>query len=170
MSTSYESNIDDVGRWLRESIGGFSLHDSEAGVNMMEKVVTGIQKRSFADQCTWDGEAWPENSDRYLAFKKANYGSGLINYRTGQMLSQTSLLGENHIGDKQLEIRYGTGRPPEDSMNGYMESSDLETTDREKAEIAELNGRGFFDLDDDIREQAFQVFSEAFGKHLRSTK
>ncbi len=170
MSTSQYSNIEDVYHWLDESVSGFSLHESEAGMNMIEKVVTGIQLRSIADQMTWDAQPWPENQGEYLSYKKAHYDSGLINYRTGQMLSQTSLLGENHIGEKQLEIRYGTGKPPDSSMNGYMESSDFETTDREKAEIAELNGREFFDLDDEIREQTFQVFSEAFGKHLRSTK
>lgn len=170
MSTHHESNVDEVYGWLDRSVSGFSLHDSEAGINMIEKVVTGIQLRSMADQCTWAGEAWPENDPDYLEYKKRHYDSGLINYRTGQMLSQTSLLGENHIDRKSIEMRYGTGQVPDSSMNGYMEPSDLETTDREKAEIAVLAGRSFFDLDDDIRNQVFEVFSEAFGEHLKQIK
>ncbi len=169
MSTKQYSNVEEVYAAITEAVGGFDLHHNGAGMDMIEKVVTGIQLRSMAHQCTWDGESWPNNSAEYLAYKKRYYDSGLINYRTGQMLSQESLMGEWHVGEKMLEIRYGTGRPPDRSMNGYMEPCDELITDREKADRAIINGRGFFDLDDEIKDETFNVFSDAFAKHLRDS-
>lgn len=162
-----DSNIDDIAGFITGLADGFSFVHSGAGMESVEKVVTGIQHRSEQFQCTGGGEAWPENSPEYLIDKANRYGTRLINYRTGQMLGQESLIGETVIEDKLVTMRYGTGRPPQSSVNGYMEPSDEEVTDIEKAEIALASGRAFYELDDAINEQVGAVVAEAYAEYLR---
>jgi hypothetical protein len=84
------------------------------------------------------------------------------------MLSRTSILGTVVIDTNEIEIRYGTGKPPTYSDNGFMTESDRQTTDIEKAYWASQDDRQFFELDDEIKDATFQIFTDAFGQHLRS--
>jgi hypothetical protein len=69
-------------------------------------------------------EPWPENSERYRTKKLRKYKAGKTNYRTKQMLSRESLLGEVVVNKDSVAIRYGTGNPPTSGAEGCTEESD----------------------------------------------
>lgn len=167
MTTTYESNVDDVHRSVMEAITGFNFHKGGSGWHMVEAVADGIQERS-ADRQMAAVQVWYANEPIYRAWKQRKYGTDKTNYRTGQMLSRESLLGVVVIDTNTIEIRYGTGRPPAYSENGYMEDSDRQTTDIEKAYWASQDDRQFFELDDRIKDHTFQIFTDAFGDHIRN--
>lgn len=167
MSTSYHSNIDDVGAWLDRCIDGFSLNEDERGRDIAESIAEGIEVRSDQEQ-SGALDDWPKNSEPYRTRKLRKYGTDKTNYRTKQMLSRASLLGDVVVNKDSVDIRYGTGRPP-DGSSGHVEKSDQQITDIEKARFAHQLGRPFFELDDEIADKAFEIFCDQFEDHIESS-
>lgn len=167
ISGAYEHNADEIGRWIQKSVNEFTFQKGLSGWHMVEAVADGIQERS-ADKQMAAVQVWYANEPEYRAWKKAHYGTDKTNYRTGQMLSRESLLGVVKIDTNSIEIQYGTGKSPTTSDNGYMDKSDRQVTDIEKAYWASQDDRQFFELDDKIKDATFQIFTDAFGDHLRS--
>jgi hypothetical protein len=167
------SNIDQVEAWVINSVSGFGLDapgpTSTVGHDMMVAVAEGIQARSLVQQ-RGATEVWPENSDDYAKYKEEHYASKWINVKTSQMLSMLSLLGEFRLLDdkRTLEWLYGTGDPPRSSITGFLDESDLEVTDREKAVIAHASGRSFFELDQQMdNEKAMPILKAALARYLK---
>lgn len=167
------SNVDRVDSWLQAAIKGVNFEMpgpiSTLGHDMTVVATEGIQKRSYQDQ-RGKSEVWPENSEPYRTEKEQLYDIDKTNYRTSQMLSTLSVLGEQHVADggKTYVWQYGEGRPPSSSLTGHLSASDLAITDREKAEKAHAEGRPFFELDEDINTQKIlPVLAESLGKYLQ---
>jgi hypothetical protein len=167
------SNIDEVSRWLDSIVGEFDFDQPGINSSMSQDcavaVAEGIRDRSYEKQMG-ASEVWPENSREYAKEKEKNYGSRWINVRTSQMLSMTSLTANITTTDngKTTVMNYGTGEPPNSSMTGYLEESDKEVTDKEKAAIAHANGRPFFEIDEDIDTQnVMPIIAEGLSKYLQ---
>jgi hypothetical protein len=79
--------------------------------------------------------------------------------RTGQMLSQLSLLGQTTIGPQRIELKYGLGVPPSSGSTGYIEDGDMKVTEREKAGWTEAE-RPFYALDDRIGDEVMTAIGE----------
>lgn len=168
------SNVDQVFAWVGRTIeeinfGMPGIHES-LGYDMAIAIAEGIAERSYSEQ-RGASEVWPENSDEYAREKEKLYGSRWINVRTAQMLSMSSLAADIAIqdGGETVVMCYGTGEPPSSSLTGHLEDSDREVTDKEKAAAAHLNGRPFFELDDDIvHDRVMPVVAEALTKYLQN--
>jgi hypothetical protein len=167
------SNIDEVARWLDSVVTEFDFDQPGTNSSMAQDcgvaVAEGIVKRSY-DQQMGASEVWPENSDEYAKYKEEHYGSRWINVRTSQMLSMASLTANITTTDdgKTAVMNYGTGEPPNSSITGYLEESDKEVTDKEKAAIAHANGRPFFEIDEDIDTQnVMPILAEGLSKYLQ---
>jgi hypothetical protein len=172
MSTKYFSNDSEIDAWLRASVAAFDIRDRGVGHDAAEAVADGIIERSHEQQ-KGATVPWPENSDNppgqgYRSKKGKRYGTTKTNFRTGQMLSRASVLGTVVITKNTVEIRYGTGKPPTSSVNGYIEERDKQITDVEKAEYADELGRPFFELDETICDHIFDIIGDGLGDHIRS--
>jgi hypothetical protein len=168
MHTYQFDNFEEVSAWILGSVKTFDLGENSRGQAIAEAVAEGIARRSYDVQGSPSDPDWPENKPPYKKRKERLYGTGKTNYRTGQMLSRESILGKVTIDPKTVEIHYGTGKPPTDGMNGYIEEADKQITDIEKAFIAASNDRAFFELDDEIKNRTSEIVSDALADHLRS--
>jgi len=176
MSHTYVTNAADVGEALVKEIQSFgfrSTHEGRAlGEIIVEEIAEGIAIRSTEQQMSPSAGTWPENSDNpagkgYRSRKKKKYGTDLVNERTGQMLSIQALKGEVKISDRLIEMRYGSATCPQSAKNGAtLTNQDATTMDIVKAFYAERQGRGFYELDQDITDKTFNSTSEALGQHL----
>ena len=172
MPPSYDSNVDDVFAWLTRCVDGFSLAESGRGNSIAETIAQGIEERSDQRQQGAD-EPWPENSDNppgkgYRSRKRRKYKTDKTNYRTKQMLSRESLLGEVVVNKDSVTINYGTGKPPTAGAEGYIENSDKQITDIEKAFYAHQLDRPFFELDEQLIDKVFDDFCDELEEHLQS--
>jgi hypothetical protein len=176
------SNIDDVDRAITGTLYRFGMTSQSKQRNLGEDlahgVADGIEVRSDQQQ---RGEVviWPENSDNppgkgYKSRKKRLYGTDKTNYRTSQMLSHESLVGELLVDRNEVKMTYGTDRAPTTSANGYIEERDKRVTDREKAAYAHEDGkdRDFYELDEQIVDERIMpliedALQEAFDQAFR---
>jgi hypothetical protein len=153
------SNIDEVERLLEQLVAGFNFltpgKDESLGKDLAGVAVSGIVDRSTTEQVGPDGQAWADTEPAYTRAKIKYYGTDLIGVRTGQMLSEQSVMGETTITADEVTIKYGTGNPPTGTgAKGVApKPSDLAVTDREKAGYFEAGGRRFFGLDTEIGDQ-----------------
>jgi hypothetical protein len=168
-----ESNIDEVGSWMRRVIQGINMEmpgpTSILGHDIGVAAAEGIQERSYAEQ-RGAKEAFRPNSKKYLEEKIELYESDLINVRTGQMLSMGSMTADIEIADegKTATMTYGSGEPPQYSVNGYIEEEDKAITDKEKAWIAHNDNRSFFELDEEINNnRVLPVVRDALEQYLK---
>jgi len=125
-----------------------------------------------ADQKQTDGVPFPKNDKDYAEMKARKYGFAppAFGFRTGQMLSIESLLGEIEIDADRVVVRYGTGRAPErSSASGYISEADKRTTDREKADLMHHKARKraqFFQIGVAGRAAVLEVVKDALTRHL----
>jgi len=141
-------------------------HGESLGKEAAAHVADGIRDRSVKEQGGPDG-AWPANEPKYTARKNQLYNTTLIGFRTGQMLSQPSLLGRVDVTPHLVEIHYGTGKAPSDSMHGYISDQDKLVTDTEKAGyFTDLKG-AFFVLDTTIADKIRGYFADELDKFIR---
>jgi hypothetical protein len=139
------------------------------GEILKEGNAEGIAIRSANEQKGGEGPPWKENSEPYRSDKFRRYGVTDTNYRTRQMLSIQSLEGTTTITKDLVTIAYGTGQAPTSGATGYIDPKADDATDVEKAGWAEEQGRGFFQLDENIKQHNFEDFSKALGEHMRNT-
>lgn len=128
------------------------------GLDAVHIVAEGIVDRSAKNQGSASGNPWPPNRADYTAAKLAKYSVSLIGFRTGQMISIPSLLGQVDIRPREIEIRYGTGRPPTRSMTGHIEPADMKVTDTQKAEWFTNKKGDFYEVDEKIADKVREHF------------
>jgi hypothetical protein len=182
---SYATNAAEIGELFVQTIRSFSFtttHEGKAlGHLLADRTAEGIAERSAARQCDGDGNPWPLNSDKRRRMKYKRDGYCLTNYDTGQMLSVPSLKGKVIVEPHLVTIEYGTGEPspaPTHQSGGLGGSPARQRikitgghateaiTDIDKATFAAEQGRGFFELDQDICDTNFKHFQEALGAHI----
>jgi hypothetical protein len=174
------SNETEVLAWLHGGVAGFDFNSSCGGKPLAQAIqenhVQQIQERSLGEQ---RGPMLPfkENDPVYAERKAEEYGSDLINYRTGAMLSKESLEGQLQVNGTEMTHLYGTGQPgdPEQGRRSKPtrpgrkpRKTKAEPTDIQKANWAEEQGRGFFGLDDQIKDRNGELVGEALAEHLRN--
>lgn len=131
-------------------------HEESMGKDAAGLVAKGIFDRSENDQGGPTG-TWPDNHPAYTSRKVAKYNVALIGFRTGQMISLPSLLGKVDVEPDTVVIRYGTGKPPSQSISSsYISAADKAIADVKKAEYFTEKKGPFFEVDDriahDVRE------------------
>jgi hypothetical protein len=161
-------------RWLAEYNFQRPGHQQSMGRDIAGAVVDGISDRSDRDGKGKD-DVWPPNSDKpshwtppnYRKWKLDNYGIDLPNYRTGQMLSNLSLMGRTRIEPYEIVMIYGTNTVPVRAYHGSprpeLLARDQKVTDTQKAYFAHTGQskkkirRPFYELDDKIAQDVYQV-------------
>jgi hypothetical protein len=133
--------------------------EGSLGKDIALVIVEEIRTRTVDNAQAADGSTLKENEPRYAARKRAKYGMDQPLLRTGQMLSQLSLLGQTTIGPQRIEMKYGLGVPPSSGSTGYIEDGDMKVTDREKAGWTEAE-RPFYALDDRIGDEVMTAIGE----------
>ena len=168
---SLDSNQPEIDAALDQLVSGLSFahvgQDQALGRELVTIVAEGIAARS-AEGMAAGGGLWYANEPKYERWKKKRYGVEQPNYRTGQMLSQTSLEGDATIGETAIEMRYGTGTPPAAAGGVPLSVSDESITDIEKAFFCSAL-RPFYELDDDISEECRKHAMEALDKFAAET-
>lgn len=153
-------NVDQVYDDIKDFVDGFNFtaqtEDKSVGRNVCGVIVDGIVRRSIDEQRSADA-AWDALNAKYKAWKIKKYGVDSIGYKTGQMLSHVSLLGDIQITPELVTLLYGTGAADPDDSN---------ITDIEKAFFFS-NRRPFFELDDQIADAAFARIEELLEDYLR---
>lgn len=167
-----DSNIDDVSQWTENIIMdfGFDSPDDQHGTVGMacaDSIAEGIQE--LGDQMLGpDMEEWPINEPKYMKWKARNFsGERRTNWRTHQMLSKESLLGEVEVTRDQVTMKYGTGQvsPDEKRPDGI--------TDTQKAELAHDPNlppdkrREFYAIGEVAEDHVFDTVSDALENHLQ---
>lgn len=180
LAMAESSNIREVTAWLRAVVEGWSFQrpgiDQSLGRDLCHVIADGIAERSSQGQDA-SGALWLANDPLYAAIKARHYGwpdPPPVNYRTGQMLSHLSLLGSPEVGEREIMMRYGIGESPgattwspADNRTPGMRKSDAFMTDVEKAEIAHVDGRGFYEADDAIEKAVIEAAGEALDTYLQ---
>jgi hypothetical protein len=161
---SANSNINEVVRWLDDWVNGIDFRksgqDQSLGRDVAKKVAEKIAFRS-ATEHRGATVAWPDNSNTpspwhpqgYRAWKAEKYGVDAPNYRTGQMLSELSLIGRTAIAAHEIIMTYGTDAPPFTSAapTGLLSDADKAVKDTEKSTWNSAT-RPFYEMDDQIAE------------------
>lgn len=153
-------NVEQVYNDIKDFVDGFNFttqtEDKSTGVNVCGVIVDGIVRRSLDEQRSAD-DAWDALNAKYKAWKEKKYGIDSIGYKTGQMLSHVSLLGQIEITPELVTLLYGTGA---------ADAEDASITDIEKAFFFSQR-RPFFELDDTIADAAFARIEELLEDYLR---
>jgi hypothetical protein len=131
------------------------------------KVAQGIVNRSAAQQAGVDG-IFLANDPKYTADKVKRYGTDLIGFRTGQMISLPSLLGHVDVTPNTVLMTYGTNTPPSRSISSsYISTSDQAVTDTQKAEyFTDRKGR-WYAIDDTIADNVRGYFADQLSGFIR---
>jgi hypothetical protein len=142
---------------LEKLLGTFNFtrqgHEESIGKDAAGIVAQGIIDRSVSDQ-GGPNAAWPQNDPDYTADKVLLYNVSLIGFRTGQMISLPSLLGNVIIEPDTVTMNYGAGNPPRESMSSnYLSKGDKSVTDRKKAGWFTEKKGPFFAYDDKIADE-----------------
>jgi hypothetical protein len=181
------SNIDRVVAWLRGFVDSFDFSrpgkDQSLGRDVANVIVRGPQlddTGGILGRCTDgvgpEGTPWPANADSTVAQKQRLYGHEEVNRRTGQMLSQASLLGRTEVAGEIVTLRYGTGSAPSGSAapTGYISEQDKAVTDMQKAQWAHTwqSRRGvlrpFYGMGQGDTEAVVAVCQENLDDYIRS--
>jgi hypothetical protein len=169
----YNTNAEAVGRRMVEAIRTFDFevaHEGRVlGKIIADEIADGIMQRSSETQSSPSEGHWPPNEARYARAKMKYYGTDKTNYRTGQMVSKESLLGEVDVVARLVRIMYGADRPPvKTSINDWVPLIDQHATDTDKSFYAHEQGRGFFELDDEICNTVYTAVNAALAEHLHT--
>ena len=183
------ATIQEVCNWLQAFADGFDFTrpgvDQNLGRDMANVQVARMMDRSQKFEAP-DGSYWLGNSDRpsiwmpegYKAWKSFIYGwkGDSPNYKTGQMLSKTSMGGGTTITPQEVLIKYGTGLAPTKSYSpsGFFNpDTDGVVTDVEKAEWAHMEGphrpaRPFFGVGEGDPEALVDCAQDNMNDYIRS--
>src|SRR5262249_31679475 len=120
--------------------------------------------------------SWPDNAPGYAQWKAKKYGVfDQPNIRTGQMLSQQSLIGRTQVEADQITMVYGTGMAANRSATGQgFDSRRDDATDVEKARFAHEGQsrrkvqRPFYELDETISQAVKEEIAEALQDYLET--
>jgi hypothetical protein len=178
---AYNDNGPEIAAQFAESIATFrfdaKLEGRMLGRVIADVIVDGIAKRSQGTQSAPSTGRLPPNRNYGLGGiwhghaerKHRKYGWEDTNYRTEQMLSHPSLAGKVEVRNDLVTLTYGTGQPPSVGVgpNNYSEPPDRTVTDDDKAFYAHEQGRGFYELDEDIGEQIDAQVEEVLALHLQ---
>lgn len=176
MNVIVESNVDSWAEKLARVLDDFNFlspaDSGPLGDSIVRRVAHNISDRGLEQRRGIDAE-FRENQHGYEERKVALYGIGAArpNIRTEQMLSQSSVEGEQALsGDaRELTWTYGKGTTP---TNGRT-ARDRATTDREKAHYAHEGQskmgvvRPFFGLAPEDEMDASDLTEEALDRHLK---
>jgi hypothetical protein len=185
MAHTYATNAAEVGERLVETIRSFGFtitHEGKApGQLLADNTAAGIHERSVVRQCDGDGKPWPLNSDKRRRMKYRRDGFCLTKVDTGQMLSLATLKAKVTVEQHLVTNTYGTGEPspPPTHQSGGLGGSAARSrisfggqtsyeaiTDVDKATFAAEQGRGFYELDQDITDGNFKRWQETLDAHL----
>lgn len=177
-----ETNINDVVAWIGRFVGSFNFTrpgiDQSLGRDLAHEVAGQIAIRAAAESRGPDPGRWEPNARRYRERKARHYGwPDNPNYRTGQMLSHESLLGEPAVDPDRVLMHYGTNEAPRgnkspvDNRTPSERAADARATDVDKAEWTTQGGKGrparpFYQIDDAIRDRVIEVAGEALADYL----
>ena len=173
LAADIQHNIDDIERWLTELAAGFNFtmrgEDQSLGRDLAGVVAQGIIDRTIAHQQDATGGGLKALSEAYRKRKLKEYGLDDILFRTGQMLSLESVLGDLSLSPEEVQMTYGTGDPPARGAGpmGKISDQDKEVTDREKAAFAHESDRPFYGLDTTIADDVAKAAAEALGSYLK---
>lgn len=173
MATGESSNLAEIVAWLDRLVDAFDFTlpgvDGSLGRDLAGVVAREIAARSANAQDP-DGNEWAPNEPGYAQWKAKRYriGTFVPNYRTGQMLSYLSLLGNPEIAPDAVVMQYGLGETPTRSATGAtLSRADAETTDIEKAFFCSKS-RPFYALDaatgDALKETAQEALDKLVGE------
>jgi hypothetical protein len=182
MPHAYHFDANAMAEALTATINTFGFKSTNEGRALgeliVDEIIDGIQTRSIERQCDGNGVPWPKNAPSTAARKYAQYGEAIVNKDTGQMLSAKSLRGTTVISQYLITMDYGTNtgmagpdRLPAVQRIGHRvditggQAKEV-VTDVDKAMYAAEQGRGFYELDDQICDATFARFSETLGAHL----
>ena len=170
------SNIDEVITWLRSFVDGFDFtlpgKDQNLGRDLAHVGAAYIEQRS--GQHRGADKTWAKNAEPYRTIKEKHYGwVDDPNSRTGQMLSQASLFGQTQVQAKLVEMRYGTGQPPQrnyspvDNRTPSDIKADEAITDIEKAWFAHTTGdRPFYEADQGMEDEVIAEADRALADYI----
>lgn len=182
------SNISDVRRWLDQWVKGIDFtrpgKDQSLGRDIAiviirgrpGKLLGGIQGRASREHRGASPTPWPPNSSKpsrwhpggYKGWKAERYGlADEPNFRSGQMLSQTSLYGQTTIQPTVVTMRYGTGTPPSRSAapTGYLSDADRRVTDTAKAQYNSPK-RPFYEIDSEDAKAVVEECQEFVNRYI----
>lgn len=166
-----DSNLDDVAAWVDAAVDSFDFtiagKDQSLGRDLAGVVADGISERSEPAALDPDGTEWEANEPKYAKRKGKKYDAWQPNVRTGQMLSVKSLIGGTVVAAQEVELRYGTGQPPDSARKGDLTESDKSITDIEKAFFCSKS-RPFYALDGAIVGAVVAEAGEALADHLKT--
>jgi len=180
-----KSNVDEVivrlawlvksFNWLRPGI------DQSLGRDICNKVAEGIVSRATRFK-KGANEVWQDNCENepprggYRGWKERKYGvTDQPNVRTGQMLSEQSMVGKRtKITEDLITMYYGNNDAPKTSYGGtsYISKQDKQTTDTEKAKWAHQGQskyrikRPFYEMDDEIAAAVVKATQEALNEMI----
>lgn len=168
--------------WIERFVRSFDFNrpgvDRSLGRDLAHAVAGGIAARAADESRGADPAPWEENEPRYARRKRRSYGwDDAPNYRTGQMLSHASLLGEPVVEPARITMVYGTGEAPDgcwspaDNRSPSEIRADQSVTDRQKAAWTTEGGdsrpaRPFYQLDDEIRVHVVEAAADALREYL----
>ena len=116
----HQSNIDEVGAWIREIVGTFDfLVDVGSGIlaeDVRDLIAEMIRKRSINFKQGAD-VYWVDNERKYKEWKEKTYGVSNVGELTGQMLSLDSLKGNSIVTPDSITMYYGIGQPADRFKN-----------------------------------------------------
>jgi hypothetical protein len=174
------SNIDDVVGWLEQFIRGFNFlrpgKDQNLGRDLARVVAGQIFERATQESRGANPQRWAALTPKYLTRKRRAHGwpeeDGKPNFKTGQMLSYESLLGQPQITEAEVLMVYGTGDPPRDckspvdNRTQHERDKDERVTDRDKGGWAHAKGRPFYELDETIEEAVIEEAHIALDEYI----
>jgi hypothetical protein len=162
---------DQVSDWIEAFVRGFDFTRTVA-----EQVAT----RAATEFRGADPTQWEPNEERYKRIKQKAYGwDEAPNYRTGQMLSISSLFGSPIVEPLTITMVYGTGDPPDgcwspwDHRTPSQVRADEGVTDRQKGAWATDGDpsrnrppRPFYEWDEEIRTAVIEVTAQALHEYI----
>ncbi|WP_165251178.1 hypothetical protein [Paludisphaera soli] len=172
-----DSNVDSLAARIKALIDSFDFTrpgiEQSMGEDAAHAVAEDIASSAAELQEEPTGGGFPSNEPGYARRKAEKYGVGdpAYGFRTGQTFSLESLLGDVRVGSDEVEMQYGTGRPPERSgASGYISEADKAVTDREKMGFltAGANPIHPYEIGPYAREAVREIMAEGLRKHLES--
>lgn len=170
-----DSNIDQVEKWIDEFLVSVAFDrpgaEQSLGRDLAGTVAQGIADAGLDRAEAPDGTAWAPNEPKYAAKKAQRYkiSQHAPNYRTGQMLSIQSLLGQPLIRAEEVEMQYGTGEPPTRTATGVpLDPSDEMITDIEKA-LINSKKRPFYMLSDGIADDCLELTGKVVARWIEES-
>lgn len=177
---SEDSNIDELIASMDSFLDSFNFQrkgiEGSLGKDVAMTIIRGPDVASMggimgriADKVQPDGTPMKPNAPTYAAEKDRAYGWSEVGRRTGQAFSQVSLYGRTTIGPYTIEMRYGTDATPTSSVspNGHISDADQEITDTRKGMFLTQQGRAFYVVNDEDRQNVIGVTQANLDDHIK---